>query len=166
MAAQRREAERQAREQARLAKERERAAQQRHIESQQRTAELRTSEVEQQARILDKVLTSVLPLPVLTFDSLKVTPELPGFEPGPLRVAESAPDWNDYAPPEPGGLSRVFGGAARHERQTAEARAGFDAAVADHRHREARRQRAFSAARTSYERKSKKSARGRRPRMP
>lgn len=153
MAAQRREAERQAREQARLAKEREKAAQQRHIESQQRTAELRTSEVEQRARILDKVLTSVLPLPALTFDSLKVTPELPGFEPGPLRVAESAPDWNDYAPPEPGGLSRVFGGAARHERQTAEARAGFDAAVADHRHREARRQRAFSAARTSYERK-------------
>lgn len=90
---------------------------------------------------------------MLTFGSLKVTPELPGFEPGPLRVAESAPDWNDYAPPEPGGLSRVFGGAARHERQTAEARAGFDAAVADHRHREARRQRAFSAARTSYERK-------------
>ena len=153
MAAQRREAERQVREQARLAKERERAAQQRHIGSQQRTAELRTSEVEQQARTLDKVLTSILPLPAVTFDSLKLTPELPGFEPGPLRIAEPAPDWNDYAPLEPGGLSRVFGGAARYERQIAEARASFDAAVADHRHREAQRQRAFSAARASYERK-------------
>ena len=100
MAAQRREAERQAREQARLAKERQKAAQQRHIESQQRTAELRTSEVEQQARALDRVLTSILPLPALTFDSLKVIPELPNFEPGPLRVAESVPDWNDYSPPE------------------------------------------------------------------
>ena len=93
IAAQRREAERQMREQARLAKERERAAQQRHIGSQQRTAELRTSEVEQQARILDKVLTSVLHFPAATFDSLKLTPELPGFEPGPSRVAEPAPYW-------------------------------------------------------------------------
>ena len=153
MAAQRREAERQAREKARIAKDRERAAQQRHVESRQRTAELRTAEVEQQARILDKVLTSILPLPVLTFDGLKATPELPGFEPGPLRVAESAPDWKDYVPPEPAGLSRVFGGAARHERQTAEARARFDAAVADHLNREAQRQHALSAARASYERK-------------
>jgi hypothetical protein len=39
MAAQRREAERQARERARLAKEREKARQERHIQAQQRTAE-------------------------------------------------------------------------------------------------------------------------------
>ena len=86
IAAQRREAERQTREQARLAKERERAAQQRHIESQQRTAELRTSEVEQQARILDKVLTSVLRLPALTFDSLKADTRAPGLR---ARALES-----------------------------------------------------------------------------
>jgi restriction system protein len=70
-----------------------------------------------------------------------------------LGVTEPVPDWNDYAPPQPGGLSRVFGGAARHERQTAEARARFDAVEADHRQREAQRRRAFSAARASYEQK-------------
>ena len=153
MAARRREAGRQEREQARLAKEREKDRQQRQADLQLRTAELRTSEVEEQVKVLDQVLISVLPLPSFTFDTVKVTPELPSFDPGPLRAAEPAPGWNDYAPPEPSGLSRVFGGAARHERLTVEARVSFDAAVAEHRHREAQRQRALLAARATYERK-------------
>ena len=153
MAAQRREAERQAREQARLAKELEKARQQRHIESQQRAADLKTAEVERQIKMLDEVLTSILRLPVLTFDSLTVTPELPHFDPGSLGTAEPAPDWDDYEPPEPGGLSRLFGGAARYERQTAEARARFDAAMTEYRQREGERRRALSAARAAHERK-------------
>ncbi len=152
MAAQRREAERQAREQARLAKELEKARQQRHIESQQRAAELKTAEVERQIKMLDEVLTSILRLPVLTFDSLMVTAELPHFDPGSLGTAEPAPDWDDYEPPEPGGLSRLFGGAARHERQTAEARTRFDGAMTEYRQREGQRQRALSAARAAHER--------------
>ena len=153
MAAQRREAERQAREQARLAKEQEKARQQRHIQAQQRAAERKTAGVEEQVKILDEVLTSVLPMPALTFDSLKVTPELPAFDPGHLGTAEPAPDWTDYEPPGPGGLSRLFGGAARHERQTAEARTRFDTAMAEHRQREAQRERALSAARAAHERR-------------
>jgi len=153
MAAQRREAERQAREQTRLAKELEKARQQRHIESRQRVADLKTAEVERQIKMLDEVLTSILRLPVLTFDSLTVTPELPHFDPGSLGTAEPAPDWDDYEPPEPGGLSRLFGGAARYERQTAEARARFDAAMTEYRQREGERRRALSAARAAHERK-------------
>ena len=99
MAAQRREAERQAREQARLAKEQEKARQQRHIQAQQLAAERKTAGVEEQVKFLDEVLTSVLPMPALTFDSLKVTPELPAFDPGHLGIAEPAPDWTDYEPP-------------------------------------------------------------------
>jgi restriction system protein len=152
MAAQRREAERQAREQARLAKEAEKARQQRHFQAQQRTAERKTAEVEQQIKILDEVLTSILSLPGMSFDSLGVTPGLPSFDPGPLGTAEPAPDWADYMPPEPGGLSRLFGGVARHERQTAEARTRFDTAVAEHRQREAQRYRALSAARDTHAR--------------
>lgn len=152
MAAQRREAERQAREQTRLAKELEKARQQRHFESQQRAAELKTAEVERRIMMLDEVLTSILRLPVLTFDSLMVTAELPHFDPGSLGTAEPAPDWDDYEPPEPGGLSRLFGGAARYERQTAEARARFDGAMAEHRQREGQRHRALSAARAAHER--------------
>lgn len=152
MAAQRREAERLAREQARLAKEREKARQQRHIEMQLRTAELRTAEVEDRARVLDNVLTGVLQLSPLTFDSLKVTSEIPSFDAGQLKIAAPAPSWHEYAPTEPGSLSRLLGRAARYERRTAEARARFDAAVAGHRRREAERQRALSAARAGYER--------------
>jgi len=152
MAAQRREAERQAREQARLAKERQKAEQQRHAESQQRSAEVKTATTERQIKILDSVLTRVLSIPALTFESLKVTPELQRFDPGPLGVAEPGPDWKDYAPPEPGGLSRLFGGATRYERQTAEARARFDSAVAEHHRREAQRRRALSAASAEHER--------------
>jgi restriction system protein len=77
MAAQRREAERQAREQARLAKEQEKARQQRHIQAQLRAADRKTAGVEEQVKILDEILTGVLSSPALTFDSLKVAPELP-----------------------------------------------------------------------------------------
>ena len=80
-----------------------------------------------------------------------MTPELPAFDPGHLGTAEPAPDWTDYEPPGPGGLSRLFGGVARHERQTAEARARFDTAMAEHRQREAQRKRALSAARAAHE---------------
>jgi restriction system protein len=151
MAAQRREAERQAREQARLAKEQEKARQQRHIQAQQRAAERKTTGVDDQVKILDEILTGVLSSPALTFDSLKVTPELPAFEPGHLGTAEAGPNWTDYEPPGLGGLSRLFGGVARHERQTAEARNRFDTAMAEHRQREAQRERALSAARAAHE---------------
>ena len=151
MAAQRREADRQAREQARLAKEQEKARQQRHIQAQLRAAERKTAGIEEQVKTLDEILTGVLSSPALTFDSLKVTPELPAFDPGHLGTAEPAPDWTDYEPPGPGGLSRLFGGVARHERQTAEARARFDTAMAEHRQREAQRKRALSAARAAHE---------------
>ncbi len=92
MAAQRREADRQAREQARLAKEQEKARQQRHIQAQLRAADRKTAGVEEQVKTLDEILTGVLSSPALTFDSLKVTPELPAFDPGHLGTAEPAPD--------------------------------------------------------------------------
>jgi restriction system protein len=152
MAAQRREAERQVREQARLAKEQEKVRQERHFQSQRRVVEVKTAEVEQRVKVLDEVLTSILPLPVMTFDSLKVAPVLPPFDPGPLGVAGPAPAWEDFAPPEPGGLSRVFGGGARYERQKAEARIQFDAAMAMYHQQEHLRQRSLSSARAAHER--------------
>ena len=117
-----------------------------------RVAEAKTAATERQVKILDEVLTGILSLPALTFDSLKVRPELRTFDPGPLGVTEPAPDWKGYAPVEPGSLSRLFGGAARYERQTAEAQAQFDAAAAEHHRREAQRRQALSAARAEYER--------------
>jgi restriction system protein len=118
-AALRREAERRAREQVRLAKEREKALQQRYLESQQRAAEAQTAAVDLRVETLDEVLTGILALPSLSFDRLRVAPKVPSFDPGPLAIAHPAPDWNEYAPIQPGTLSRLFGGVARRERQTA-----------------------------------------------
>ena len=121
-AAQRREAEQRTREQARLAMELEKQRRQQHLESQQQAAETKAAAVNRQIKVLDEVLTSMLPLSPLSFERLKVARKIPNFAPGPLAIASPMPDWNDYAPIEPGGLSRMFGGAARHERRTAEAR--------------------------------------------
>jgi restriction system protein len=151
-AALRREIERQQREEARLATEREKTRQQQHLEAQQHTAEAKGAAVERQIKALDEILTGILSLPALTFDALEVTPEAPRFDPGQLGVAEPAPDWKDYAIPEPGALSRLFGGAAKHERQTAEAQGRFEAATSAHLQREANRERALSEARSGHER--------------
>lgn len=127
LAAERREAERQARERAKWEKELENARKQRHLESQQRAAEAKTAGVERQVKVLDEMLTSILPLAPLSFDRIMVTPETPRFRPGSLGIAPPTPDWSQYAPMEPSGLSRLFGAAARHERPVAEARSRFDA---------------------------------------
>lgn len=153
-AAERREAERQAREHARLAKEREKARREQYLESQQRAAEAKSAAVDLQIKVLGDVLTSILPRSPLSFDGLKVSPKVPSFDPGPLGIAHPAPDWNAYAPIEPTGLSRIFGGAVRHERQTVEARTRFEAAMSDYRQREDQRQRALASAKAEYERKA------------
>jgi restriction system protein len=70
-----------------------------------------------------------------------------------LGVAPPAPDWNQYAPIEPGGLKRLFGGGGRHERRTAQARAQFDAAVVQYQRGEDQRVRAFAAAKAEHDRK-------------
>jgi restriction system protein len=152
LAARRREAERQAREQARLAKEREKFRQQQHLESQQRATERKTADVERQVKALDEVLTSVLPLPALSFERLTVSPRVAQFDPGPLGIAIPAPNWEDFAPLQPKGLSRILGGAARYDRQVAEARARFEAAQSVHRQEESQRKRAFAEAQAQHDR--------------
>jgi len=152
-AAFRRDMERQARDAARLAKEREKKRQEEHQRSQLHTAEAKTAAVEQEIRVIDAVLTSVLPLPTMNFERLKDTPQIASFDPGPLAAVAPAPEWSEYAPPEPGGLSRIFGGAGRHDRRAGEARERFEAAMADYQQREEQRQRAFAAARADYDSK-------------
>jgi restriction system protein len=153
LAAQRREAEQQAREQARLAKEREKLRQQQHLESQQHAAEQKTAAVERQVKIIDEVLTSVLPLPAWSFERLMVSPRVTPFDPGPIGVPTSEPNWEDFAPQQPKGVSRILGGTSRFNRQMEEARARFEAAQSEYRAKEAQRRQAFADARTRHDRK-------------
>jgi restriction system protein len=151
-AAIRRELDRQARERARLAKEREKALHQQYLESQQEKAAARTSAVNGRIGILDQALTGILGLRPLSLEQMKVSPQLPEFDPGSRGTADPTPDWTSYAPPVPGGVSRMFGGARRHERRVAEARSRLDAAASDHRQREADRVRELAEAKAEHER--------------
>jgi restriction system protein len=119
-------------------------------ESQQRTADGKTAAVERQIKTLDEILTSALPLAPLSFESLMISPGTPRFDPGPLGLVLPAPSWGDFAPTQPGGLSRFFR-SGRHARQVAAARTRFEAAQSGHRRKESERQRALAVAKARHD---------------
>jgi restriction system protein len=151
MAAQRREAERQAKEEARLARERDKASKEQHLAAQQRATDAKTTAVERQVKDLDEVLTGVLQLGPVSFASLMVPSVRSHFEPGALAFENPPPNWADFAPAEPKGLTRIFGGNARHARELTDAQARFDTAMKVHVQAEAERQRALAAAKAAYD---------------
>jgi restriction system protein len=153
LAAQRQEEERLTRERRRQERDREKARHEELLESQQRTAEEQTAAVQEQIKILEEVLTSVLPLPPMSFDRLMATPRTLAFDPGPLGVAVPGPDWSDFAPAEPAGLLRFLRRTARFKRQTAQARGHFEAAKEEHKQHESQRQQALGVARAKYHKK-------------
>jgi len=117
----------------------------------QRAADAKTAAVEQEVKNLNEVLTSVLQLRPVSFASLMI-PSVPSrFEPGALAIENPAPNWVDFAPPEPKGLSRILSGSARRARELAEAQARFDTAMRTHAQAEADRQRALAGAKAAYD---------------
>jgi restriction system protein len=153
LAAQRQEAEQLARERRQQVRDREKARQEDHLESQQRAAQEQTAAVQEQIKSLEEVLTSVLPLPPMSFDRLMATPQTPPFDPGALGVADPGPVWSDFAPAEPGGLARFLRRTTRFKRQTAQARGRFEAAKEEHTQRAEQRQQALAVARAKYHQK-------------
>lgn len=153
LAAQRREDDRLARERRQRDRNQDRLREQEHLESRQQEAEEKTAVLEERMKALDEVLTSVLPLRPLSFDRLLAAPRTPDFDPGPLGAALPAPDWTDFAPVRPSGLDRLLGGARRHRRRLAEARARFQAAEAEHQRGESERRQALAVAKARYDRK-------------
>ena len=150
LAARRREDERLARERKQHEREQEKARQQEKVESAQQDAHEQSAAVQEQIKSLDAVLTSVLALPPVSFDRLMATPRTPPFDPGPLGVPLAAPAWSDFAPPRPGVLRLLLGGAARHKRQTAQAQGRFEAAAAEHREHESQRHQELAVAKAKY----------------
>jgi restriction system protein len=98
---------------------------------------------------LDDILTSALRREPYSFERLVVTAATPPFEPGALAAAAPAPNWDDYAPPRPGGIGRVM---RRYGAQVAAAQEQFAAAQAEHEHQEAERLRALAVAKAKYDR--------------
>lgn len=152
MAAHRREAERQAREVARQAKERQKAQEAARIAQQQRLAETKTAAVADEIRHLDQILVAVLNRPPITFEDLKVRPQTPPFQPGRLGTPLTAPNWQEYAPVEPRGMDRWFGGMSQYHRHLDAARLRFDVATAEFQQAEAERTQALEAMQAQHRR--------------
>lgn len=152
LAAEKREAERQAREAARLAKEQEKARQAKHIADQQRATQAKTDAVTRQVADLEMILPNALSRRPLSFDDLKASAPHPAFNPGQLGIASQPPSWENYVPPVPSGLARIFGGASRYQQQLAQAKTRFDADVASHQRSEEQRTQALAAAKAAHAR--------------
>jgi len=93
----------------------------------------------------------------LPFEKLKSVPQRPPFEPGVLGKIEDAPRRESYLPRPLGFFASLIPGAkARHVLAVREARAKFDADVAEHSEREKSRQVALNAALAEHQGKLKK----------
>ncbi len=88
--------------------------------------------------------------PVVTFPSLRRTDAYPAFDAGHWGKQLPPPEWEDFAPAEPSGLGKVFGGRARFEGQLKAARAAYDRAVEQHTAAESDRRRQLAEQRAAY----------------
>jgi restriction system protein len=150
LVAQRREDDRLDREQRRQGTEREKALRQEHLESRQREADSRSAAVQEQVKILDEILTGILPRPALTFERLMAAANVPPFDPGELGQVPAASGWSEFAPVPPQGLNRLR--RAHYARQLAQAQGRFQAAGAEHERRESQRRQALAIAKARYDR--------------
>lgn len=133
----------------RVAKEKERKRQQ--AERRAREAERKTTDLQRRVDELSEVLVNGLDRQAaLKWSAFRKTAVIPPLDLGDLATPIREPQWNNYAPPEPGLLSQVFGGQARHERKLSAAKARFESDTAKRRAEELERQRRVVEARKQH----------------
>lgn len=108
-----------------------------------------TAAAEQRIRELTGVLATALasPPPAVNFDALKRRPATIPIELGTDAQPLPAPRWQDYEPPSPSAVGRLFGGDARYARNRAAAESAFTAACESHKAAEIARQQRVAEAR-------------------
>jgi restriction system protein len=119
-----------------------------------------TSEIEWRVNELETVLRSSLDRdPQLEFDSLRqrFVPSPPRL--GALAAPPVAPDWSEYAPTEPAGISRMFGGAKRYAAELASAQQKYAAARDEYRRHEQARQRLIAERQQDHQRSEQEAER-------
>ena len=89
--------------------------------------------------------------PVVTFGSLRRNGAYPVFDAGRLAEPLPAPVWEHFAPEEPAGRGKFFGGSARYEQELDSARADYAQAVERYTAAEADRRRQFTRERAAYD---------------
>jgi restriction system protein len=121
------------------------------VAARDKDAARKTRAIEQRVAELEGLLRSSLARnPGISFDSLRTTAVLPPLDLGALADPIPAPDWAGFAPKPPSGLGRMLGGSQRYQASREEAERAFAMAEADHREREAARQRDTAAARANW----------------
>jgi restriction system protein len=111
----------------------------------------RNDELQQRVTELETLLSSSLATEAGTgFAELRRTVDLPPFDPGQDDRPHPTPQWEAFAPAQPGAVGRLFGGAGRHERAMAAAQQQHAKALADHATAERERLRRLEAAKHAY----------------
>jgi restriction system protein len=95
--------------------------------------------------------TGIRKKPLIAFKGLKHDLSYPPFDPDGYGEPLPAPAWEQFAPPPPSGLGKMFGGAARRERQEAAAREAFESETARQAQAEATRRRELASRQAAYD---------------
>jgi restriction system protein len=119
-----------------------------------RLAEVAADNADLQSRVED--LRSLLAATLETDDHidlarLKKAAVHPPFDPGYLETPIAPPDWRQFEPQQPTGLTKLLGGQAKYQQLLAQAQQWFANAQAQHAAAEADRQNRLSYAFTAYQ---------------
>jgi restriction system protein len=100
---------------------------------------------------LETVLRSSLARnPRISFDSLRVTANVPPLDLGTLASPLPPPRWEDFVPRTPRGPGRILGGVRRYQESCEAAERTFSQALEAHKEREAARQAKVASARADW----------------
>jgi len=102
---------------------------------------------------LERLLAATLDVDdYLDFETLKVEPEIPPFQPGTLGIATPPPKIEMFMPPSLSGVGRLLPGAkAKHAESVETAQRTFESETAAHAERERQREMALAEARAAHE---------------
>jgi restriction system protein len=89
----------------------------------------------------------------IDFAASRRTPHVAPLELGSLAAPVKNPSWEDFAPLQPGMMSRLLGGNSRHQKRLLEATAQYEEALGDAKRQEAERQNQLAAARAEHARR-------------
>lgn len=134
------------RERERLAREAERADKQaakeaaaRYLQARQAEVNELNNELAERISELDTLLVNSLRRSArIPFAALRTSPQIPRFDPGPDRMPQPAPAWDEFAPPPPSAVQRMFK-KQQLERTTLQRQHDFAQAQAQHQAAEANR---------------------------
>ncbi|WP_435595598.1 restriction endonuclease [Streptomyces albogriseolus] len=131
-----------------------------YLEQQAEQAKVQTIGVEHEVEQLSQLLRDALVGdPPTTFERRRRTHTPTVLDERPWSRPEPSPRWEDFAPPEPGGLAAVLGiGRKRYEAQVAEARERFSEAQQRHARAEEKRRETLEQKRAEHRQAEQRAA--------